>query len=133
MRRLALTIGLIVIVTTQNLSAQAASRESRFKRSLLKLEPTDRLVQLCDYTAMQRIGKDRRKFRPDRAVAGATAETKIEKDTLQAKGGAFRSRKKWYALSYTCKATSDRMTVVSFEYTIGSEIPEAKWASFGLW
>jgi hypothetical protein len=48
-------------------------------------------------------------------------------------GGAFRSRKKWFELSYRCTATPDHLTIVNFRFTIGEEIPEGKWASFGLW
>jgi hypothetical protein len=65
-------------------------------------------------------------------VANATAEPAINNDTIEAKGGAFRSRSKWYALSFTCTASPDHMTVVSFRYTIGSQIPEGKWVSDDL-
>ena len=66
------------------------------------LAPSERLEQLCDYTAMAQIRKDGRHFRPDRAVASATADAHSHKDTIEAKGGAFRSRGKWYALSFVC-------------------------------
>lgn len=127
MQRFALTIGMILL-TTANVSA-----ESRFERSLRRLAPTERLVQICDYTAMQRVRKDSHTYRPDRAVADATAQTHIFKNTVEAKGGAFRSRGKWYGIAYTCTASSDNMKVLSFNYKIGAEIPEAKWASYGLW
>jgi hypothetical protein len=80
MRRRAMTIGVTLIVAGQMLAAsfvagEAASRESRFLRSLKQLAPEDRLVQLCDYKVLQRIGKEHRKiYRPDRAVAGARAD-----------------------------------------------------------
>ena len=61
------------------------------------------------------------------------AEPKATGDTLEVTGGAFRSRKKWYALSYRCTSTPDRMSVVAFHFTIGAEIPEEKWSSYGLW
>lgn len=127
MRRLALAIA-VFLVTTVSVTAQ-----SRFQRSLLRLTPTERLVQICDYAAMQRIHKDHRQYRPDRAVADAMTQTRIEKNTITAKGAAFRSHGKWYAISYTCTATHDNMQVRSFKYKIGSEIPESKWASYGLW
>jgi len=117
-------VGLSVLV-----AAQVMAAENRFERSLQMLAPAERLEQLCDYTAMARIRKDARNFRPDRAVANATAEPVINNDTIDAAGGAFRSRGKWYALSFTCKATPDHMAVVSFHYTIGSEIPQGKWVS----
>jgi hypothetical protein len=133
MRRLALTIGAAVLVAGAAGAAGAAARENRFERSLKMLAPVDRLEQLCDYTAMKRIRKDHRPFRPDRAVAGAAKEPHIKDDTIVAKSGAFRSRKKWYELSYTCTAAPDHLSVTSFTYNIGPEIPEAKWTSYGLW
>ena len=122
----AIGLGLLV-------AAPAMAAENRFERALLMLAPDERLEQLCDFTAMARIRKDAGPFRPDRAVANATAEPNIRDDTIEAKGGAFRSRGKWYALSFVCTATPDHIMVVSFHYTIGLEIPQAKWASDNLW
>ena len=92
-----------------------------------------RLEQLCDYTAMTRIRSESKQFRPDRAVANASAEPKETGNTLEVTGGAFRSRKKWYALSYICTASPDRMSVTAFRYKVGEEIPESKWSAYGLW
>ena len=128
MRTLGLAVGAVMVV-----AAQAVAADARFEKSLQMLAPSERLEQLCDYTAMTQIRKDVRQFRPDRAVANAKAPPQVSNDTLKASGGAFRSRGKWYALSYSCTATPDRMAVIAFRYAIGPEIPETKWASFGLW
>lgn len=126
MPRLAVTIGALL-----SLAGSVAAADNRFERSLKMLDPVDRLEQLCDYTAMQAIRKDHAPFRPDRAVAGN--EPHIKGDTIEAKVGAFRSKKKWYALSYSCTAAPDHLSVTSFKYKIGDEIPEANWSSYGLW
>jgi hypothetical protein len=128
MRRLVLTLGLGLLTFTVS-----AAAETPFERSLLRLAPGERLVQLCDYTAMKRIRHDHRQFRPDRAVADANGDPIVNKNTVIAKGGAFRSRKKWYTLSFRCTASPDNMKVLSFSYKIGGEIPEDKWAAYGLW
>ena len=60
-------------------------------------------------------------------------KSRAKGDTLEVTGGAFRSKKKWYALAYRCAATPDHLKIVAFNYTIGEEIPKSKWASFGLW
>jgi len=125
------TFGLAVVAATITVAAAAA--DERFERSLQMLAPAERLEQLCDYTAMTRIREQNKDYRPDRAVANATAEPVATGDTIEVTGGAFRSRKKWYALSYRCTATADHMSIVAFRFTIGDEIPEANWASFGLW
>lgn len=128
MRVLALAIGLTIVT-----AAQAAGPDAHFERVLKLLEPVDRLEQLCDYTAMVRIRKDARRYHPDRAVASAVSAPNIGKDSIDAKGGAFRSRGRWYEMSYSCTATPDHMKVLSFRLAIGKEIPEEKWASYGLW
>ena len=133
MRVLGLAIGISAIVVGAIVVAQAAGADERFARSLQMLAPAERLEQLCGYTAMTRIRQDDKNFRPDRPVANAMTEPRVQNDTIVVKGGAFRSRGKWFALTYNCTATPDRMAVVAFGYAIGPEIPETKWAGFGLW
>ena len=129
MRKRELAVVTLIALAVSNV----ATAETRFERSLKLLMPADRMAQLCDYTAMTHVRKDHQQFRPDRAVANAMVDIKIKGDTLEAKGGAFRSRGKWYAISYTCKTNADHLSVLSFSYKIGSEIPQEKWAAFGLW
>jgi hypothetical protein len=114
-------------------AALASGPDEKFEKVLLKLDPSARLEQLCDYTALKQIRADHKDFRPDRAVASAMAEPRVSQDTVEAKAGAFRSGKKWYAMSYTCTATPDHLKVVDFKYTVGEEIPVTKWAGYGLW
>ena len=128
MRVLGLAIGAAAV-----LAAQAAAADARFEKSLQMLAAPERLEQLCDYTAMVEIRKDAGNFRPDRALANAMAEPIVSNDSIETKGGAFRSRGKWYALSFSCQASPDHLKVVSFRYTIGAEIPETKWAAYHLW
>jgi len=128
MRVLGFAIGAATV-----LAAQTAAADSRFEKSLQMLAPPERLEQLCDYTAMIEIRKDAGNYRPDRALANAMAEPSVRQDSIETKGGAFRSRGKWYALSYSCQASPDHMSVVTFKYTIGPEIPVAKWAGYHLW
>ena len=123
----------LALVAAMLVATATAGADGRFERSLKMLAPAERLEQLCDYTAMMRIREQNKDYRPDRAVANAMTEPVASSDTLEVTGGAFRSRKKWYALSYRCTATPDHLTVIAFRFTIGEEIPEAKWASFGLW
>lgn len=128
MRLTALTIATVLVTT-----AHAAAPDAHFQKVLKMLEPIDRLEQLCDYTAMITIRKDQRKFHPDRAVASAISPPKIASNSIEAKGGAFRSRGRWYEMSYSCSATPDHMKVLSFHLSVGGEIPEGKWAAYGLW
>jgi len=115
------------------MAMHANAAESRFERSLRMLDPTERLAQICDYTAMKKINDARNPFHPDRVVADAVSRLTISEDTVRAAGGAFRSRGKWYELSYTCTASPDHMKVVTFDFRIGAEIPQDKWATYDLW
>ena len=101
MRVLALAIGTAIVT-----AAHAAGPDAHFERVLKLLEPTDRLEQLCDYTAMNYIRKDSRRFHPDRAVASAIRAPRIGPNSIDANGGAFRSRGHWYEMSYSCAATA---------------------------
>jgi len=129
MRHRILAAFILVVLAAPN----AAIADAKLERTLKLLMPTDRMAQLCDYTAMTRIRKDMPKFRPDRAVANASVEVVIAGDTMEAKGGAFRSRGVWYALSYTCKTDGEHLKVLSFSFHVGDEIPQEKWAAYGLW
>lgn len=129
----AATLISIQVLAIQGLAAQAMAADARFEKSLRQLDSEERLEQLCDYTAMTHIRKDAGHYRPDRAVANAMTDAHVSEDTIKATAGAFRSRGKWYALAYSCTATPDHLTVVNFHYTIGPEIPEIKWAGYGLW
>jgi hypothetical protein len=136
MRLLELVAGAVLTVAgmvAAIVAAQAKGPDEHFEKSLLKLDPSARLEQLCDYTALAQIRKDRKESRPDRAVANAMAEPQVTNDTVEAKAGAFRSRKKWYTLTYRCTANPDHTKVLSFKYEIGAEIPQPKWAAYGLW
>ncbi len=100
---------------------------------LKRLDPVTRLEQVCDAEAMKQIGRDHREFRIDRSVVSAIVEPRVKGDTLSGKGAAFRSRGKWYQYSFTCQAAPDRLRVISFEYKLGDEIPEAQWSQHGLY
>jgi hypothetical protein len=113
------------------LTAHAASKG--VEKGLEVLDPTTRMEQICAMEAMARVGKDKNPYRPDRAIIYALAAPTVKGDTMTGDGGAFRSKGKWYRYSFTCKATDDHMTVSSFSYKIGEQIPEEKWETYGLY
>ena len=120
---------------TRSTATRAADRhaDTRLMGMLRGLDPTTRFDQACGIEAMFRIKKEATHYRPDRAVTGAVSEAKVQGDTMEGAGGAFRSGGKWYQFSFTCKASPDHMKVTFFSYKIGTEIPEAKWDEYGLW
>jgi hypothetical protein len=129
MRVLVLAGVALMTVIPQSSSAD----ELAFEHSLKRLAPPERLEQLCDYTAMTRIREQDRSLRPDRAVAAAAKEPRMTEHTIVADGAAFRSRGKWYTLSFRCTADTEHLKVLSFKFKTGDEIPEAKWTAYNLW
>lgn len=115
------------------MAAPVLAMDTRFAASLKRLDPQTRLEQVCDLEAMSRIDRDASPHHPDRAKTDVLSHPRHAGHTVTGTGGAFRSKGKWYAFSFTCKGTPDHMKVLSFSYRIGDAIPESKWAALGLW
>lgn len=111
----------------------AAALDAAIVKGLRELDMGARLEQRCDIEAMTRIAKDTKDYSPDRLVAAATAAPKVEGDKIEGDGAAFRSKGKWYRLSYVCRTSDDHMDVLDFDYKIGEPIPKEKWDEYGLW
>jgi hypothetical protein len=107
--------------------------EPRVEEMLKRIDPDDRLEQVCDYAAAKRIGIDHNPYHPDRAVIDSISPFKKAGDMIEGTGGAFRSHGQWYHFSFTCKTTPDRMKVLSVDYHVGEKIPEDKWDEYRLW
>jgi len=136
MRRVGLALTILVATGTGLAAADSKGEvrvEPRIEAMLKRIDPADRLEQICDYAAAIRIGRDKTHFHPDRAVIDSISPAKIKGDTVKGSGGAFRSRGQWYQFSFTCETTPDRLKVLSFDYRIGDKIPEDKWDEYGLW
>lgn len=131
MKRLCLVLAAILLVCSP---AVAKSKKDRnLDAALKRLDPSTRQEQVCDLEAMRRIGRENKIYRPDRSVIGAVSELKVKGDIIEGEGGAFRSKGAWYRFSFTCKTSEDRLRVLSFQYEIGDEIPEAQWQQHGLY
>jgi hypothetical protein len=122
-----------VLLLASSTGALAASADARFQAMLKRIDPADRLEQVCDYAATVRIGRDKNPYHPDRALLGPVSRAQVSGNTIKGTGGAFRSRGQWYQFSFNCTTTPDRLKVLSFDYKIGAQIPEEKWESYGLY
>ena len=49
-----------------------------------------------------------------------------------AMGGAFRSRRQWYNVSFECEAAPTLDGVASFMFKLGDAIPESEWDAHNL-
>lgn len=123
-----------MISATQLFSGKIlASPQSRQAReSLRHMAKDERIEQICNIEAQEQIRKSDPDFQPDIVIAYAMADTSATDRTLAADGGAFRSKKKWFAIRYTCEVTADLSGVASFAFRIGAAIPKRDWASHNL-
>jgi hypothetical protein len=85
-----------LILATGLFSAQLSVRPSpafnaRAYDSLRQLDPAMRLEQVCDMEAMDRIGREDKRFHPDRAKSSVIVPPQHLGDLLKATGAAFRS------------------------------------------
>jgi hypothetical protein len=126
-------IRLVLTLSALMMTPVSAANDARFEAILKRLDPSERLEQICDYAAMKYINRDKNPYRPDRAVIESIAPAHVRGDTVRGEGGAFRSKGEWYQFSFTCQTSPDRLKVLSFDYKIGAKIPESKWDDYGLW
>ncbi len=114
-------------------AAVLAQPRSRASVAFLKsLDDDGRIEQLCNIEAMAQISDRFPEIRPDSVIAYAMADTQIRRDVIVAKGAAMHGREGWTNLSFTCRTSADRKTVLSFEYLVGDAIPRSEWSSRNL-
>jgi hypothetical protein len=123
-------LALLAVCSAWPVSAQA---DKRFEQMLKRIDPSERLEQVCEYAALTKIGHDNKPLRPDRVVMDSISPPKVAGDNMSGSGAALRSHGKWYQFEFTCHATPDRLSVQSFSYRVGEPIPENEWERFGLW
>ncbi|WP_440982527.1 DUF930 domain-containing protein [Shinella sumterensis] len=111
----------------------AMALDARVRGELQKLDPEERLEQRCDMEAMDKISGAREGYRPDKVIAYAFGDPKVDGTTLKTKGAVFRSKGEWYRLSYKCETSADRLEINAFKYTIGEPVPHDQWAAHYLY
>ncbi len=123
-----------VIRATKMLSGDVLSHPAsrKMQQMLPLMEEETRLEQLCNIEAMAQIAAALKQFEPERIVAYAMADTRRSRNTIVAKGAAFRSGSSWYNLSYTCQLDLRSKTVRSFELAVGETIPKRLWEQHNL-
>lgn len=123
-----------MIQATRLMSAKVLNdpRSIKAKKALQQLASSERIVQLCNIEAMEQVHIWKTEFQPDFLVAYAMADTKLSGGRLQADGGAFRSKRRWYNIGFTCQVTPDLKDVASFAFLVGDEIPKTEWESHNL-
>lgn len=117
----------VIVSVLIALNAPAMAMTPLEKAQLEKLDPATRLEQRCDVEAMEQISRDVRKLSVDKVLAYAFSDPLTGKNSIKADGAAFRSGEHWYKLAFDCKTDDDHMSVTSFDYEIGEEVPQDQW------
>ncbi|AJY48039.1 signal peptide protein [Martelella endophytica] len=113
----------MILATT----TQAMALNQRITTELKSLDPEEELEQRCDVEALSQINDARKDMYPDKVIAYTFAPPSVKGNTIDAHGAAFRSHEHWYRLTYHCVTDRSELTVKSFSFKIGAEIPRAQW------
>ncbi|MBX5189860.1 DUF930 domain-containing protein [Rhizobium sp. NZLR3b] len=106
---------------------------SRGAREALRgLAGSERNLQLCDLEALEQVRRARPDMRPDTLAPYAMASEKIRGNSVEVKGGAFRSKRKWYNIQFKCELDAGSSKVVSFAFLVGDAIPQGEWQAHDL-
>jgi hypothetical protein len=105
---------------------------ARIRRTLGTFSPYERMVQLCNIEGLEQIRRAVTEYAPDTMVGYAMTDIVASGLKLSAAGGAFRSRRKWYGVAYTCTVSPDYRGVTAFEFALGEPIPEEQWEAHNL-
>ncbi|QPB24830.1 DUF930 domain-containing protein (plasmid) [Rhizobium sp. 007] len=123
------------MVHAKQLFSSKILADPRRKEALLALRQLardDQIIQVCNVELMEQVQRWNSDYQPDFVVAYAKADTKLSGLTLQANGGALRSKRQWYDVKFKCEVTPDLEQVVAFEFSLGAEIPESEWKRHSL-
>ena len=101
-------------------------------RTLRSFTDQEQIIQVCNLEAIEQIARAAPEYVPDTVVGYAMSDFVFSGLTIIATGGAFRSRRRWYEISYTCTTAPGYEAVTAFQFKLGNEIPERLWEAHNL-
>ena len=104
----------------------------RIRKTMGTLADSERVVQLCNIEGLEQIRHATSVYAPDTLVPYAMADMEGSGLTLLASGGAFRSRRRWFGITFRCSVAPDYSGVTSFSFKLGNEIPKDQWEAHNL-
>lgn len=107
-------------------------RSRRAREALRGLAGGERNLQLCDLEALEQVRRARPAMAPDMVAPYAMAAEKVSGSSVEVKGGAFRSKRKWYNIQFKCRLDAGSGKVTSFAFVVGNAIPENEWQEHNL-
>ncbi|MBP2444799.1 DUF930 domain-containing protein [Rhizobium leguminosarum] len=110
-----------------------ADPRSRGAREALRgLAGSERNLQLCDLEALEQVRRARPEMRPDTLAPYAMAPERGRGNSVEVRGGAFRSNRAWYNIQFKCGLDAGSGKVVSFAFLVGDAIPQGEWQAHNL-
>ncbi|MCW1410062.1 DUF930 domain-containing protein [Rhizobium sp. 1AS11] len=110
----------------------ADPRSRRAREALRGLASSERNLQLCDLEALEQVRRAQPAMAPDTLAPYAMAAEKVSGNSVEVKGGAFRSKRKWYNIQFKCELDAGSGKVVSFAFLVGGAIPQDEWQERNL-
>lgn len=128
--------GLIIMAAmAQWLSSTGAMAldDGHLKGQLMKLDPETRLEQTCDAEVLLRLNRDQGALNVEKVIAYTFADPVFGKNSITARGAAFRSQGVWYHLSYECVTGPRHLDAHELRYKIGAKVPRSDWGKYDLY
>ncbi|RXT23747.1 hypothetical protein B5P46_17515 [Rhizobium leguminosarum] len=110
----------------------ADPRSRRAREALRGLAGSERNLQLCDLEALEQVRRAHPAMAPDALAPYAMAAEKVSGNSVEVKGGAFRSKRKWYNIQFKCELDAGSGKVLSFAFLVGDAIPKGEWQEHNL-
>jgi len=110
----------------------ADPRSRRAREALRGLAGSERKLQLCDLEAMEQVRRAQPAMAPDALAPYAMAAEKVSGNSVEVKGGAFRSKRKWYNIQFKCELDAGSGKIASFAFLVGDAIPQGEWQEHNL-
>ena len=118
--------------TMLSVRALAEPRNRQARADLPKLNPTERMVQLCNIEALEQVARLRTDFTPEIVSAYAMKPLAIGPNSVEADGAAVRSGDDWYALRYRCRLAPGNGAVFAFDFLAGDRLSAERVEGLGL-
>lgn len=127
-----LIVGALALVSGAG-PGQGATYEKRLRQQFERVELQTRLEEVCDTEVMLQINREHSEFVVDKVIAYTFRSPVQKNDRLVADGAAFRSRGKWFRLSYRCQTGPRHLDITELKYQVGDEIEHKFWRRFYLY
>ena len=123
----------LVEAKTLYTSAALASRLGKATLADLDLtDPQERIIQLCNFEAVEQVRQQRPKLRAGFALAEARKAPTLSGLSVTAEGAAIYGAGHWYDLSFRCEVSPELTGVTSFAFALGGEISPPERERLGL-